>query len=159
MAQWADLGLAQPSTTQMVVGESVTSSISVHLSIDLAGNVRTDHRAVHLQGRSKEEQNLQALKGLTTASRRDAMLCLTGASLSGVTLFSTEPVEARTVKPETRRKIMEKLKMLREKARLSEPKTEDKEMRPPPQSSPKELPPLPNPLKDPAESLVEAILP
>uniref|UniRef100_A0A5B7B891 Uncharacterized protein n=1 Tax=Davidia involucrata TaxID=16924 RepID=A0A5B7B891_DAVIN len=114
---------------------------------------------LHLQVRNMEEQNLQAPKALTAASRRDAMLCLTAASLSGVTLFLAEPAEARVVKPEIRRKIMDKLKMLREKAGLSKPKIEDEETRPPPQSSPKELPPLPNPLKDLAESLVDATLP
>ncbi|KAF8399015.1 hypothetical protein HHK36_014882 [Tetracentron sinense] len=81
----------------------------------------------HNKVRHKGIQEQHTLHPTTlTASRRDAMvLCMTSASLAAATLFSTEPAEARIVKPEIRRKIMEKLEMLREKAGLSKPKSED----------------------------------
>lgn len=55
------------------------------------------------------------------------MLSLPTATVAALTVFSVEPAEARIVKPETRRKIQEKLEMLREKAGVSKPKTNDGE--------------------------------
>ncbi|KAM3693534.1 hypothetical protein ACB094_08G173600 [Castanea mollissima] len=84
---------------------------------------------------------LQREKGLKTevpinlsVSRRDMMIYLTAGILSG----PTEPVEARVVKPETRRKIREKLDMLREKAGLSKAKNENGTKTPPATPSAKE---------------------
>ncbi|KAF3954532.1 hypothetical protein CMV_020130 [Castanea mollissima] len=91
---------------------------------------------------------LQSEKGLKTevpinlsVSRRDMMIYLTAGMLSG----PTEPVEARVVKPETRRKIREKLDMLREKAGLSKPKNENGTKTPPatPSANKKKLSPVP----------------
>ena len=54
-------------------------------------------------------------------SRRDMMMILTAGILS----VPADPVEARVVKPEIRRKIREKLDKLREEAGLSKPKNEN----------------------------------
>ncbi|XVE92050.1 hypothetical protein REPUB_Repub01dG0063900 [Reevesia pubescens] len=66
-------------------------------------------------------------KSLTTkgfaVSRRDMMHCLT-AEVLGLTLLP-KPAEARLSRLEMRKKIMEKLQELREKAGLSKPKTEN----------------------------------
>lgn len=92
-------------------------------------------------------------------SRRDMMIYLIAGTLSG----PTEPVDARVVKPEIRRKIREKLEKLREKAGLLKPKNENGMKEPLAQSSKKEknlspvLPQLPFP--NPKEPVVEAILP
>lgn len=89
-------------------------------------------------------------------SRRDVMLSLPAATLAAVTFFSVEPAaEARIVKPEIRRKIQEKLKLLREKAGLSEPKTNQGKQ--PELSSPPA--PVPSPQVSPIIPPVEAILP
>lgn len=97
--------------------------------------------------RGKEEEKHQALKTSTVLSRRDMASHLAVASLVEVTLFLPEPAEARIVKPEIKRKIFEKLKMLREKAGLSEPKSENEEKTAPTPPSEKEkkvpLPRLP----------------
>ena len=72
----------------------------------------------HLQVRSEAKQESGPPKAFSV-SRRDnmIMLCLpTAATLAAVTFSSVEPAEARIVKPEIRRKIFEKLEMLREKA-------------------------------------------
>lgn len=75
------------------------------------------------------------------------MIYLTAGALSG----STDPVEARVVKPEIRKKIREKLDMLREKAGLSKPKNENGTKISPEQPSAKEkkfppfVPPVPSP--------------
>ncbi|KAK9276178.1 hypothetical protein L1049_005709 [Liquidambar formosana] len=125
------------------------------------------NRAVPLQLRSEGEQKVQAVKA-SSVSRRDMMLCLSAASLGGVYdfLFLTEPVEARTVKPEIRRKIREKLDMLREKAGVLKPKTDGENTNlPQPLAMDKKLPPLtrrpppPNPQRSPVVPLVESILP
>lgn len=84
------------------------------------------------------------------------MLSLPAATLAAVTFFSVEPAaEARIVKPEIRRKIQEKLKMLREKTGLSEPKTNQEKQ--PELSSPPA--PVPSPQVSPIIPPVEAILP
>ncbi|XP_022776385.1 uncharacterized protein LOC111318035 isoform X2 [Durio zibethinus] len=56
-------------------------------------------------------------------SRRDMMQCLT-AEVVGLTVLP-KPAEARLSRLEMRKKIMEKLEELREKAGLSKPKTEN----------------------------------
>ncbi|KAK1298325.1 hypothetical protein QJS10_CPB14g00214 [Acorus calamus] len=61
--------------------------------------------------RNKENREPTVLK--TLASRRDAIAFIT-TSLAA-TFLSVNQSEARTVKPETRRKIREKLDKLREK--------------------------------------------
>lgn len=115
----------------------------------------------------KEAQILQPIETLTTVSRRDMALCLTAATtLAGANLFKPEPAEARVKKPEIRKKIMEKLEWLREKAGLSKQKADNGEnTTPPPAPLVKEkekllpLPPLPNLQKSADKSLVEATLP
>ncbi|XVF43642.1 hypothetical protein PTKIN_Ptkin02bG0056800 [Pterospermum kingtungense] len=66
-------------------------------------------------------------KPLTTkgfaVSRRDMMQCLT-AEVVGLTLLP-KPAEARPSRLEGKKKIMEKLQELREKAGLSKPKAEN----------------------------------
>nr|XP_010924184.1 uncharacterized protein LOC105047087 isoform X1 [Elaeis guineensis] len=70
------------------------------------------------QARSK----IRPVKLVDNISRRDAMTCLSATLLA--TFIRTEPAEARSVKPETRRKIREKLDKLREKAGVPKKKTE-----------------------------------
>lgn len=75
-----------------------------------------------LQVASEERQKLQVLKTFCV-SRRDAMICLSAETLIGLNFFATEPANARVVKPETRKKIFERLEKLREEAGVSKPKT------------------------------------
>ncbi|XP_008800905.1 uncharacterized protein LOC103715145 [Phoenix dactylifera] len=70
------------------------------------------------QARSK----IRPAKLVGNISRRDAMTCLSATLLA--TFLWTEPAEARSVKPETRRKIREKLDKLREKAGVPKEKME-----------------------------------
>ncbi|OVA14540.1 hypothetical protein BVC80_1039g20 [Macleaya cordata] len=79
------------------------------------------------------EQQPQCPKSLTV-SRRDAIL--SAVSLAAITLFSTDSAEARILNPEIKRKIFEKLKLLREKAGLPKPKSEDKKSAEEKQKSP-----------------------
>ncbi|KAI8023502.1 hypothetical protein LOK49_LG03G00921 [Camellia lanceoleosa] len=95
-----------------------------------------------LQVRSKEEQEQEAPKALFTVSRRDTLLYLAAASLSGVTLMSTRPVEARVGKIENKRKAMKKLEKLREKA---EEKTTPRQPLTKEGRPPIPLPPMPSP--------------
>ncbi|KAJ4959759.1 hypothetical protein NE237_019669 [Protea cynaroides] len=60
-----------------------------------------------------------------TSSRRDVMLRLTVASLAAFNILSVEPVDARVLKPEIRRKIKEKLEMLRKKAGITKSQSDD----------------------------------
>ncbi|XP_043701742.1 uncharacterized protein LOC122652135 [Telopea speciosissima] len=60
------------------------------------------------------------------SSRRDVVLRLMIASLAAINILSVESVDARNVKPEIRRKIKEKLEMLREKAGITKSQSEDK---------------------------------
>lgn len=109
--------------------------------------------------KNEEEGRLEAPMNLGV-SRRDMMIYLTAGALSGGT---TDPVEARVVKPEIRRKIREKLEMLREKAGLSKPKNENgmKTSSEQPSAKDKKLPPLLPPIPSPnsKEPLVQATLP
>ncbi|XP_017971439.1 PREDICTED: uncharacterized protein LOC108660955 [Theobroma cacao] len=97
-------------------------------------------------------------KSLTTkcfaVSRRDMMQCLT-AEVLGLALLP-KPAIARVSRLEMRKKIMEKLEELREKAGLSKPKTEN-EMKSPTKPSPKDKksPTLPLP---PPESAVQLLV-
>ncbi|KAL6969931.1 hypothetical protein U1Q18_029641 [Sarracenia purpurea var. burkii] len=75
-----------------------------------------------LQIRRKKEQEQEVPKPFSTASRRAWVLHLAAASLIGITLFSTRPVEARIGRLENKRKAREKLEMLREKAGVSKNK-------------------------------------
>ncbi|XP_015895481.3 uncharacterized protein LOC107429326 isoform X3 [Ziziphus jujuba] len=68
-----------------------------------------------------EGHKLQAIE--TVFSRRDTMISLTAGTLSGIAFFTAQPANGRVVKPETRRKIFEKLEKLREEAGVSKPKT------------------------------------
>lgn len=99
-----------------------------------------------LQVGGKQEQKHQAPTTLSILSRRGMASHLAVASLIGATAFLPEPAEARMSNSEIKKKIFEKLRMLREKAGLSEPKT-DKEKTTPPLPSEKEkeapLPQLP----------------
>lgn len=57
------------------------------------------------------------LNGASNISRRDALSCVTGTLLL-TSFIQTEPAGARIARPEMKRKIMEKLEQLREKAGL-----------------------------------------
>lgn len=50
------------------------------------------------------------------------MLVLAAQTFSAITFWSIEPAEARISRSETKRKILEKLEQLREKAGISKPK-------------------------------------
>ncbi|EXC04503.1 hypothetical protein L484_001668 [Morus notabilis] len=60
------------------------------------------------------------------------MLVLAAQTFSAITFWSIEPAEARISRSETKRKILEKLEQLREKAGISKPK-DDSEKIPSPQ--------------------------
>ncbi|RWW05494.1 hypothetical protein GW17_00031222 [Ensete ventricosum] len=62
------------------------------------------------------------VKLVGSMSRRDAMSCLFATLMA--TSVGSGPAEARSVKPETRRKIREKLNKLREKAGVPKEKTD-----------------------------------
>lgn len=103
--------------------------------------------------RGKEIQKEQASKSLASVSRRNMAMQLAIASLAAITTISPVPAEARVVKPEIKRKIFEKLKMLREKAGLSNPNTENEEKTSPPMEEEKEkalTPPSISPFSTPA---------
>lgn len=115
-----------------------------------------------LQVRSEEKQESVPPKAFGV-SRRDVTLSLPTATVAALTLFSVEPAEARIVKPEIRRRIQEKLEMLREKAGVSKPKTNDGK-EPSPSSEDETLlsspsAPLPSPQESPIVPPVEALLP
>lgn len=135
------------SSLKLVVSPSspVTGSIGPDVKVKTVAMVKRAHDLPQVRG--KKEQKHQALKTLTVLSRRDMASHLAVASLVEAALFLPEPAQARIVKPEIKRKIFEKLKMLREKAGLSEPKTENEEKTAPTPPSEKEkkvpLPRLP----------------
>lgn len=81
------------------------------------------------------------------------MLYMTAEILSGVALLSADPAEARVQKLERKRKIMEKLEKLREKAGVSKPKIENGKQTPPAPKRPT------NPQQGPVQPLVGGILP
>lgn len=64
---------------------------------------------------------MEAPKALISLNRRDVMLCLTAEVLTGISMLSAEPAQARVSKLEQKRKIMEKLEKIREKARVKKP--------------------------------------
>lgn len=113
--------------------------------------------------RGKEGQKEQSLKTFTTVSRRAIATQLAIASLAATTNILPEPAEARVFNPEIKRKIFEKLKMLREKVGLSKRDTENEEKTSSPAAVEKEkpLPQLPlSPLPvQTAQALVEISLP
>ncbi|KAK1374641.1 hypothetical protein POM88_030834 [Heracleum sosnowskyi] len=119
---------------------------------------RAEDLPIQLKG--KEMQKEQASKSLTSVSRRNMAMQLAIASLAVITTISPDPAEARVVKPEVKRKIFEKLKMLREKAGLSNPITENEEKTSPPVEEEKQkalTPPPISPFSIPAsDSVVEA---
>ncbi|XP_041010981.1 uncharacterized protein LOC121254862 [Juglans microcarpa x Juglans regia] len=106
-------------------------------------------KSLPLQVKSEGEWKPEAPLNLGV-SRREMMIYLAGGTLIG----QTEPVEARTTKPEIRRKIREKLEMLREKAGLSKPKNENGIKAPPAEPAEKKLSPSQPPIP-----VVEANLP
>ncbi|KAK9935259.1 hypothetical protein M0R45_022369 [Rubus argutus] len=152
LASWKLAGGALPLTS---VGEN-------RLPTKPSAMTTTRKRALPLQVRSEEKQESVPPKALDV-SRRDVMLSLPTATVAALTLFSVGPAEARIVKPEIRRKIQEKLEMLREKAGVSKPKTNDgKESSPLSEdktllSSPPA--PLPSPQGSPIVPPVDALLP
>ncbi|KAF3432200.1 hypothetical protein FNV43_RR26939 [Rhamnella rubrinervis] len=110
---------------------------------------------------SEEGQKCQAVKTFCVP-RRDAIICLTAETLIGLTVFATEPANARVVKPETRKKIFERLEKLREEAGVSKPKTNNGNSSSPSPPSGKDeklqaSPPSQNPFENPV--VVESILP
>ncbi|XP_061989898.1 uncharacterized protein LOC133708456 [Rosa rugosa] len=129
-----------------LVGGALPPSVGENRLPTKPSALTTTKRALPLQVRSEGKHNSGPPKVLGV-SRRDVMLSLPAATLAAATFFSVEPAEARIVKPEIRRKIQEKLEMLREKAGLSKPKTNEGKQPAP------SLPPVPLPTP------VEAILP
>lgn len=109
-----------------------------------------------------EGHKLHAVENVCV-SRRDTMISLTAGTLSAVAFFTAQPANARVVKPETRRKIFEKLEQLREKAGVSNPKIEIGKKSSPEPPSGKETAsissPSRNPIEKPVRPLVEAALP
>ncbi|GMI87656.1 hypothetical protein HRI_002434900 [Hibiscus trionum] len=115
---------------------------------------------VPLQVKCEKRHKPLTKEGLAV-SRREMMQCLT-AGVFSLTLVP-EPAEARMSRQEMKKKIMEKLEELREKAGLSKPKTEKNGMKKSPtEPSPKDnnkSPTFPLPLPPPegtAAPLVEA---
>ncbi|KAK4857779.1 hypothetical protein QYF36_006210 [Acer negundo] len=96
---------------------------------------KTHALSLHQVIRREGGRNSQAAKAAVSVSvsRRGAMVYMTAEILSGAAILSAEPAEARVTKLERKRKIMEKLEKLREKAGVSKPKTEDTTLRPRPQ--------------------------
>lgn len=113
--------------------------------------------------RGKTGQKVQPLKTFTTVSRRAIATQLAIASLAATTTILPQPAEARGLDPEIKRKIFEKLKVLREKIGLLKSGNENEEKTYSPAAVEKEkpLPQLPlSPLPvQTAEALVEASLP
>eukprot|EP01018_Ginkgo_biloba_P028120 Gb_27997 [translate_table: standard] len=72
----------------------------------------------NVQVRSEQTRTLNVQ---TTTFRREALMGI-GASFLAITLLYVDSAEARTVKPEMRKKIFEKLDDLREKAGLKRQK-------------------------------------
>ncbi|KAK1549378.1 hypothetical protein Q3G72_001126 [Acer saccharum] len=87
------------------------------------------HQVVTREGGRNSQAPKAAVSVSVSVSRRGAMLYMTAEILSGAT---AEPAEARVTKLERKRKIMENLKMLREKAVVSKPKTDTTLRRPQP---------------------------
>lgn len=114
------------------------------------------------QVRCKENSELETPRRLCI-TRRDALICLTTLSVSGIGVSSSpEIAEARITKKEMRQKIKEKLDMLREKAGLSKRKKKDKEKSPSPPPSTKEnilpLEPSPLPLPIPPQAIEKSLV-
>ncbi|XP_062111073.1 uncharacterized protein LOC133822679 [Humulus lupulus] len=65
----------------------------------------------------------EKLQKTLSVSRRD-MICLTAQTMSLATFWSAQPAEARISKSDMKRKILEKLQQLREKAGFAKPKDE-----------------------------------
>lgn len=110
------------------------------------------------QGRGKEIQQEQAPKFMTSVSQRNMAMQLAIASLAATITISPVPAEARVIKPEIKRKIFEKLKMLREKAGLSNPNTNEEKTSPPVEEEKEKAltPPPISPFSTPAsDSVVE----
>ncbi|WOG88996.1 hypothetical protein DCAR_0208231 [Daucus carota subsp. sativus] len=85
-----------------------------------------------IQVGAKEIKQEWASKTLTSVSRRNVGMQLAIASLAAIATNLPDSAEARVIKPEIKRKIFEKLKMLREKANLMNPNTENEEKTYPP---------------------------
>ncbi|KAG6715248.1 hypothetical protein I3842_05G241600 [Carya illinoinensis] len=118
--------------------------------------ISTRKKSLPLQVKSEGEWKPKAPLNLGV-SRREMMIYLAAGTLIG----RTEPVEARITKPEIRRKIREKLEMLREKAGLSKPKNENGMKAPPAEPSEKKFSTsqAPIPFSNSKPPVVEANLP
>lgn len=111
-----------------------------------------------------KEQKVKASKAFCASSRRDMVISFTASMLCGINFFAVEPVEARVSKIERKRKILDSLQQLREKAGV--PKTKggnnDGSWSSPSLEDDKKLESLPPPanlLEKPVRPLVEASLP
>ncbi|KAM0964515.1 uncharacterized protein LOC126607405 [Malus sylvestris] len=108
-------------------------------SVSVSATTTTKKRAFPLQLRSEGKEKVEAPKAFGV-SRRDVMLSVPVGTLAALTL-PIEPVEARVVNPEIRKKIFEKLEKIREQFGLSKPKTNDgKKAYPSPPSSEEKKP-------------------
>ncbi|KAK8567570.1 hypothetical protein V6N13_105529 [Hibiscus sabdariffa] len=111
-----------------------TPSLPIKTSVTVATKLKT--ATVPLQVKCEKRHKSLTKQGLAV-SRREMMRCLT-AGVFGLTLVP-EPAEARMSRLEMKKRIMEKLEELREKAGLSKPKTEENGMeKSPTEPSPKD---------------------
>ncbi|CAA2969836.1 Hypothetical predicted protein [Olea europaea subsp. europaea] len=92
-----------------------------------------------LQATKKEEKPL--LQEFFKATSRREIMHLAAASLGFLSLLLPESAEARTRNADIRKKILEKLEELREKAGFSKPKVEGQEKNPKDEAEEKKLKP------------------
>lgn len=146
----------------MVPVSPVTPSIYSDVKVRSIAMAKTAED-LPIQVRGIEGQKELSRKTFTTVSRRALATRLAIASLATAITILPEPADARILNPEIKRKIFEKLKMLREKVGLSKQDTKNEEKTSSPAAVEKEnpLPQLPlSPLPvQTAEALVEASLP
>ncbi|XVF02833.1 hypothetical protein REPUB_Repub04eG0208400 [Reevesia pubescens] len=108
--------IRSPLTTAVEKGHLLPIKTSVLVA------TKTKTAIVPLQVKCEKGHKSLTKKGFSV-SRRDMMQCLT-AEVLGLTLVP-KPAEAGLSRLDLRKKIMDKLQELREKAGLSKPKTEN----------------------------------
>ncbi|KAK1387003.1 hypothetical protein POM88_015181 [Heracleum sosnowskyi] len=103
----------------------VSSSAYSGVQVKCVAMAKTPHDLpIQVRGKGQKEQSLETF---STVSRRAIATQLAIASLAATINVLPEPAEARVLNPEIKRKIFEKLKMLREKVGLSKHDTENEE--------------------------------
>ncbi|XVE74713.1 hypothetical protein DITRI_Ditri12bG0039500 [Diplodiscus trichospermus] len=139
LAPVVEKGRLLPTKTSFMVARKIKTSV------------------VPLQVKCEKGDKSSTTKGFAL-SRRGVMQCLT-AEVFGLTLLP-KPAEARVSRLEMKKKIMEKLQELREKAGLSKPKTENGTVsptKPSPKDNNSPTLPLPLPLP-PSEGTVRPLV-